>query len=226
MSKTAAAKPTSRVIRVAMIDDHSLFLESLKPILNAEPDIEVVGDATGREDGLAMIRRTQPHVLIQDICLGPDDGLKLFKEIKGAAPRTRCLVLTGFAENDFILRAIRQHMDGFLLKSCSTAILTNAIRQVAAGHKIWDHTILSRLAELDPSSERAHHVTGIKSLTAGERKIAHCIAEGMINRQIGTELHLSEKTIRNRITVIMEKLQVSRRSGVAALYTRTIERTR
>jgi two-component system response regulator DevR len=226
MNKAAAATPAPRMIHVAMIDDHTLFRESLKTILNAEPDIEVVGDAMGREDGLAMIGRTQPNVLIQDICLGPDDGIKLFREIKVASPRTRCLILTGFVENDFILRAIRQHMDGFLLKSCSAFVLTNAIRQVAAGHKAWDHAILSRLAELDPPSRQAPHVSGMKALTAGERKIAHCIAEGMTNRQIGIELHLAEKTIRNRITVIMEKLHVARRSGVAALYTRTMALSR
>jgi len=205
-------------IRLALVDDHTLFRETLKVVLNNEPDIRVIGDAAGLQDGLAMVRNTKPDVLIQDICLGTDDGLKMLQDVRTQAPGVRCLVLTGFVADEFIRRAIRQHADGFLLKSCSMPALITGIRQVASGHKSWDSSILSRLAEL--GSEEHPDRGGIILLSPPEQKIACLIAEGLTNREIGLRLHLAEKTIRNRVSLILDKLQVPRRSKLAALYTR------
>jgi len=205
-------------IRVALVDDHTLFRETLKVVLNTERDIQVIGDAANLTDGLAMVRRSQPDVLIQDICLGADDGLQMLQEIRTTVPAVRCLILTGFVADDYIRRALRKHADGFLLKSCSMPALITAIRQVAGGHKTWDNSILTRLAVLDSTElpERG----GIALLTPPEHKIARLIAEGLTNREIGVRLHLAEKTIRNRVSLILDKLHVTRRAKLAALYTR------
>jgi two-component system response regulator DevR len=220
MKKRLSTPGIHKPIRVGFIDDHTLFRESVKRILNSEPDIDVVGDSAGRVDGIAMILREKPDVLIQDIGLGSTDGLAMLSEIKTLAPRLKCLILTGMTDNHHILRAIRSRADGYLLKDCSMPALIEAIRKLARGQTIWDPALIARLMETDSKHDKELDVEGIKSLTASESKIAHLIAEGLTNREIGKRLHLAEKTIRNRISLIMDKLQVTRRAKIATLYTR------
>jgi len=213
-------KPPNTPIRVAMLDDHTLLRELLKGSLNAETDIEVVGEASRRQEGLAMINNEKPTVVLLDICLGNDDGLEILRYLKLTSPHIKCLITTGFTEDDFILEAIQSQADGYLLKNCSTNELINAIRQVANGHKYWDEFILRRLTTLNT---RQRHTTDQEKmcslLSPGEKEISRLVAEGMTNSEIGQHVHLAEKTIRNRISLIMGKLDVPRRSKLAALYT-------
>jgi two-component system, NarL family, response regulator DevR len=211
-------------IRVGIIDDHTLFRESVKRILDIETDIDVVGDSAGRADGLAMIVREKPDILLQDIGLGSADGLAMLSEIKTLTPHLKCLILTGMTENQHILRAIQNRADGFLLKDCSMPALIEAIRKLARGQTMWDPALIARLMETDSKFSEGLDAEGIQSLTASESKIAHLIAEGLTNREIGKRLHLAEKTIRNRISLMMDKLQVTRRAKIAALYTRNLDR--
>ena len=218
------ASISPRPIRVALVDDHTLLRESIKAILGSEKGISVVGDAAGRIEGLAMIRKVKPDILVQDIRLGLDDGLLMLREVREIAPKTRCLVLTGFTEDGLMHEAIRQLAFGFLLKSCSMPLLVSAIRQVAAGHKVWDPPTLARLTGLDRKPSEEIPETGMDTLTSVETRIASLIAEGLTNREIGVRVNLAAKTIRNRISLIMEKLQVTRRSKIATLFTQNAER--
>lgn len=211
------AQPDS-IIRVALIDDHTLLRELLGTVLSAESDLHVVGTAGGYQEGLTMIRECTPQVLLLDICLGHEDGLQLLHEVKDLSPQLKCIILTGVTDDEYFLKAIRRNADGFLLKNTSMPHLIRVIRQVAGGHKSWDSLLLSRLATLDSKSGSETDVSGMASLTPPERKIARLIAEGMTNREIGEQVRLADKTIRNRISIIMGKLQVSRRSKIAALY--------
>jgi two-component system, NarL family, response regulator DevR len=224
MKAVSRARTSTTPIRVALVEDHTLLRESIKAILNDKPRITVVGDAANRADGLAMIKKVKPDILVQDIRLGQDDGLMMLREVKDMAPGTRCLVLTGFTEDNLMLRAIRQSADGFLLKSCSMPVLVKAIRQVAGGQPFWDQDTLARLAGIDTASGLDAKESGLDSLTSMEQRIAGYIAEGLTNREIGNRVHLAEKTIRNRISIIMDKLQVTRRSKIAALFTQNAER--
>ncbi|MEI6564095.1 MAG: response regulator transcription factor [bacterium] len=226
MSKPSHPKPKSSVIRVALIDDHTLLRETMTCILNAEAGLHVVGDAAGRIEGMAMIAKQKPAVVIQDICIGRDNGLEMLQEIKAKAPDIKCLVLTGFTEDDFILQAIQYHADGYLLKSCSMPILVNAIRQVASGHKIWDESVLKRLTDLNSKKRLSPRELGMDVLTPGEQEISRLVADGLTNREIGKQIHLAEKTIRNRVSLIMDKIHISRRSKLAALYTENLTRPR
>jgi DNA-binding NarL/FixJ family response regulator len=226
MKSSPKQSPDPKPIRIGFIDDHTLFRHSLTQVLNAESDMKVVGDAAGREDGLAMIERHNPDILIQDISLGSEDGLEVMHEIKAAAPALKCLVLTGMVEDCHILRAIRKRADGYLLKDCSIPVIVEAIRKLARGQKVWDPSLIARLADMDPSPPYDTGLTGVDSLNSTEQQIAHLIAEGHTNREIGLQLHLAEKTIRNRISLILEKLHVPRRTNIASLYTRSVERNR
>ncbi len=226
MKSSRERTPTPNPIRIGFIDDHTLFRHSLTHVLNAEPDMQVVGDAAGRRDGLAMIGQHKPDILIQDINLGSDDGLEVMHEIKTTVPHLKCLVLTGMVEDSHILRAIRKQADGYLLKDCSIPVIVEAIRKLARGQKMWDPSLIARLAEMDPKPCGNAGGGSVNKLTPIEQKIAHLIAEGHTNREIGKQLHLAEKTIRNRVSLILEKLQVPRRTKIAALYTRNAERNR
>lgn len=213
-------------IRVVLVDDHTLLREILKSILNAEPGILVVGDASGQKDGLALIEREQPAVVIQDICIGHDNGLEMLSLLKANSPHIKCLVLTGFTEDDFILQAIQSQADGYLLKTCTMPTLVNAIRQVAKNHKFWDESILKRLTDINSKKKSPASEEGMDFLSPGEREISRLVAEGLTNIEIGCRVHLAEKTIRNRISLIMDKLHVARRSKLAALYTEYLGRNK
>lgn len=216
-------KPTPP-IRVVLVDDHTLLRETLKSILNAESGIQVVGDAYGQQDGLALIEQEEPHVVIQDICIGHDNGLEMLRHLKAHTPHIKCLVLTGFTEDNFILQAIQSQADGYLLKTCTMPTLVNAIRQVAKNHKFWDESILKRLTDIRSKKQLPSIEEGMDYLSPGEREISRLVAEGLTNIEIGRKVHLAEKTIRNRISLIMDKLHVSRRSKLAALYTEDLAR--
>lgn len=205
-------------IRIAIIEDESLLLDAVKLALGRTRGLSIVGDARSRTDGLAMVTRTQPHVLLLDVGLTDGSGLDLLHELKRAAPQTRCLILTGMHDNRLILQAIRRAADGFLFKNCGIPRLVKAIRRLACGQTAWEPELLMRVAGSDGAGREDAQETGIGSLNPVETRIAGFIAEGMTNREIGTQMHLAEKTIRNRISLIMDKLQVSRRSRIASLF--------
>jgi len=211
------------LIRVALIDDHTLLRETLKSILNTESDIQVVGDTANRTESLAMIEKEQPTVIVLDICLGHDNGLDLLRHLKSISPSIKCLIVTAFTEDDFILKAIQSHADGYLPKTCSIPTLVNAIRQVANNHAFWDESILKRLSDLHTQKQFPQNTEKIDYLSPNEKEISRLIAEGLTNGEIGQRVHLAEKTIRNRISLIMDKLHVSRRSKLAALYTENVK---
>jgi len=210
--------PSTHPIRVALVEDHTLLRESMKRILNVEHGISVVGDTGSRHEGITMIRAVKPDVLIQDICLGQDDGLQMLTDIKAISPATKCLILTAYRDDNLVMRAIRKSADGFLHKSCSMSLLIQAIRQVACGHQHWDCDTLAQLAGCGSNIRDAAPETGLKALSPNEIRIAGLIADGLTNREIGKRLHFAEKTIRNRVSFIMEKLEVTRRSKIAAIY--------
>jgi two-component system response regulator DevR len=211
-------------IRVALVDDHTLLRETMAHILNAESDIHVVGDAAGREESLAMIEKEKPTIVLLDICLEHDNGLDMLRHLKATAPHIKCLVLTGYTEDDFILEAIQGQAHGYLMKSCTIPTLLNAIRQVANGHKTWDESILKRLTAIHSKQNLKVNEPEMDYLSPGEKEISRLVAEGLTNGEIGRKIHLAEKTIRNRVSSIMGKLYVSRRSKLAALYTESLTR--
>lgn len=219
MNTDLSTCPPNPPIRIFLMEDQTLLRESMRRILNNEQGLRVVGTASTRADGLALIKKTKPDVLIQDACLGEEDGLEMLRDARALAPGIRCLVLTAFTDDGVLLQAIRQAADGFLLKTCSMPSLFKAIRLVAEGRQVWDNETLTRLARLDGEARKEAKETGMDSLVPLEFQIAKLIAAGLTNREIGQHLHLAEKTIRNRVSVIMDKLQVARRSKIAALFT-------
>ena len=201
-------------VRVFLVDDHEVVRRGLMDLLDAEDDIEVVGDAATAGMALAQIARTSPDVAVLDIRLPDGNGIEVCREVRARDPRIACLMLTSFGDDEALFDAIMAGAAGYLLKDIRGNDLIDAVRRVAAGDSLLDPSltgkVLERLRKGDEEDPR------LKALSDQERKILALIAEGLTNRQIAERMHLAEKTVKNYVSTILTKLQVSRRAEAAA----------
>jgi two-component system, NarL family, response regulator DevR len=204
-------------IRVYLLDDHEVVRRGLKDLLEAEDDIEVVGDAGSAGMGLAGIAATDPDVAVLDVRLPDGNGVEVCREVRARDPRVACLMLTSFGDDEALFDAIMAGAAGYLLKDVRGNDLVDAIRRVAAGDSLLDPTltgkVLERLRKGDEEDPR------LASLSEQERRILEFIAEGMTNRQIAAQMHLAEKTVKNYVSNLLAKLGMQRRTEAAVFYT-------
>lgn len=214
------AKQTDRradIIRLLLVEDHSVIREPLRDFLNARPGLSVVGEASTLTQALDLMKNVNADIMLLDICLHGEDGLDVLAEGRKLKPELKYLVLSAITEYDFVLKAIRHNAEGFLPKHCSSLKLEQTIRDIAQGRTVWEPDILSCLAKTG-SCDKTNIPPSTDELTPIEQKIARLIAEGFSNREIGHLLNNSEKTIRNRITNIFDKLHLKRRTQIARLF--------
>jgi two-component system response regulator DevR len=201
-------------LRVMVVDDHEVVRLGMKSALEIEPDIAVVGEATNGAEALAKVPVLAPDVILMDVRMEKLGGIEACREITGQYPETRVLMLTSFDDDDALAASLLAGARGYLLKNVTRAELLHAVRQVAAGVSLLDADLLGRgKHRLDvlaghPSSPEA-------ALTEREREVLALVARGFTNRQIAEALTLSEKTARNHLSHILEKLGLSRRSEAA-----------
>ena len=212
--------PDSPPIHVLVVDDHKVVRVGLKTILHDSPDIRVIGEAGSVRAAIQECRRLQPHVVLLDIRLPDGNGHAACREIKAAQPGVRILVLTSVLDDQSIVEAIASGADGYLLKEIDDGQLVEAIRHVSAGGAMLDSTVTRRVLET-VRSQTPHSKFGLGELSAQERRILSLLADGKTNKEIGNVLRLSEKTVRNYLTVVFEKLQVSNRAQAVALFVRS-----
>jgi DNA-binding NarL/FixJ family response regulator len=204
-------------IRLVLVDDHTLVREGIKRMVEDSPDIQVIGESDGYPACMEVIVKRRPDLVLMDIRLISGSGLDACEEIKRLYPEIKVVLLSAFAEGFMILRAIRHKADAYLLKDVNTENIVNAVHRVMAGEKVWDKVIVEFLVE---NESRRHDdiYTRHTTLTLQEREIAKLVAEGKTNNEIGETMNLKEKTIRNYLSTIMGKLNVTRRTQVAAAY--------
>jgi len=207
-------------IRVFLLDDHELVREGLKAVLQREDDIEVVGEAGTAIDGLRRIAATRPDVAVVDLMLPDGDGLDVCRGIKAKISGVACLILTSYSNDDVLLSAIRAEAAGFLLKRAAGPDIVRSIRIVAAGGSLIDPTLTGRLLErlrtgrVDDSGGEA-----LKDLSPQERKLLDHLSEGLTNRQIAERMNLAEKTVKNYVSNLLRKLNMSSRTEAAVFVT-------
>ncbi|MFO7779128.1 MAG: response regulator transcription factor [Nitriliruptoraceae bacterium] len=203
--------------RVFLVDDHEVVRRGLKDLLDAEDDIDVVGDAATAGMALAQIARTAPDVAVLDVRLPDGNGIEVCREVRARDPRIACLMLTSFGDDEALFDAIMAGAAGYLLKDIRGNDLIDAVRRVAAGDSLLDPSltgkVLERLRRGDEEDPR------LKALSEQERKILALIAEGLTNRQIAERMHLAEKTVKNYVSNLLSKLGMSRRTEAAVFYT-------
>ena len=214
----AEADSTSRLTRVFLLDDHEVVRRGLRNLLEAEPDIEVVGEAGTAESGLSRMRALRPDVALLDVRLPDGDGVTVCREIRSALPGTACLMLTAYGDDQALLGAIMAGAAGYVMKQDSAAELIGAVRAVAAGGSTLDadaaRRLMRRLREGSASEQ------SVSALSAQEKRVLDLIGDGLTNRQIAERMFLSEKTAKNYVSAVLGKLGLHRRSQAAALAAR------
>jgi DNA-binding NarL/FixJ family response regulator len=208
-------------IKVFLTDDHEIVRRGVRDLLEAEPDITVVGEAGTAESTLARIPALRPDVAVLDVRLPDGNGVAVCREIRSAMPQVACLMLTSFGDDDALFDAIMAGAAGYVLKQIRGTDLVGAVRTVAAGRSLLDPEAASRvMRRMRDQAERADPLAG---LTGQERKILELIGEGLTNRQIGERMYLAEKTVKNYVSALFAKLGMERRTQAAAYAARVFE---
>ncbi|TQF04342.1 response regulator transcription factor [Kitasatospora acidiphila] len=206
-------------IRVFLLDDHEVVRRGVRELLSGEADIEVVGEAGTAAEALSRIPAVLPDVAVLDVRLPDGNGVEVCREIRSRHPDVRCLMLTSFSDDEALFDSIMAGASGYVLKAIRGTDLLSAVRDVAAGKSLLDPAATSRVLERlrtggEPEDEK------LAQLTKQERRILDLIGEGMTNRQIGNELHLAEKTVKNYVSSLLSKLGMERRTQAAAYVAR------
>jgi DNA-binding NarL/FixJ family response regulator len=207
--------------RVFLLDDHEIVRRGLRDLLEAEEDLEVVGEASTAEEALGRIPPTRPEVAVLDVRLPDGDGIEVCREIRSRHPEVRCLMLTSFADDEALFAAIMAGASGYVLKQVRGTDLVDAVRRVARGESLLDPSLTGKVLERLRAKPEEDELAG---LSDQERRILDLIAEGHTNRQIAETIYLAEKTVKNYVSNLLAKLGMSRRSEAAAYAARLSER--
>lgn len=207
--------PAEQTISVFLLDDHEVVRRGVAALLSAEPDLEVVGEASTASQALARIPALRPDVAILDVRLPDGDGVSVCREIRSRLPEVACLMLTSFADDDALFDAVMAGAAGYVLKQIHGTDLVGAVRTVASGQSLLDPRSTARM--LERLREQASKKDPLAALSDQERRILELIGEGLTNRQIGERMYLAEKTVKNYVSNLLAKLDMQRRTQAAAL---------
>jgi two-component system, NarL family, response regulator DevR len=211
------AKPPP--VRLLVVDDHEIVRKGLRSVLGHADGIEVVGEAAGVAEAISEAIRLTPDVVLMDVRLQDGTGVEACREILAARPATRVLFLTSFSDEEAVLAAVFAGASGYLLKEIGAEALLSAIASVAAGHSILDPVAVRAMTEkMNAMAGRGAESEG-DALSPQERRVLALVARGKTNKEIGAALGLSDKTVKNYLSNIFQKLRVTRRSQAAAIYT-------
>jgi two-component system response regulator DevR len=203
-------------IRVFLVDDHEIVRRGVRELLEAEPDLEVVGEASTVQEAVARIPAAKPDVAVLDVRLPDGNGVALCRDLRDLMPDLACLMLTSFADDEALLDAVLAGAAGYVLKDVRGNALVGGIRTVAAGGSLLDPKAASLVLERLRAPAKADP---LEDLTTQERRILALIGEGLTNREIAGRLFLAEKTVKNYVSNVLAKLGLQRRTQVAVLAT-------
>lgn len=208
----------SRSIRILIADDHTMVRQGLSQICDSEIDMQVVGQAANGQEACDLAAQVEPDVIIMDINMPVLDGVEATRFITESQPNVGVIILTMNRQDQYVFEAIKAGARAYLLKDADSDELLRAIRTVAVGEALLDSAIAMKMMdEFRRLQGNPVGADGITQLTDRELDILRLVAQGLDNVEIGNRLGLSEKTIRNRLTTIFEKLHVNNRIQ-AALY--------
>ncbi len=205
-------------IGVFLLDDHEIVRRGLKDLIEAEEDLTVVGEAATATQALGRIPAVRPDVAVLDVRLPDGNGVNVCRDIRSTMPDVACLMLTSFDDDNALFDAIMAGAAGYVLKQIQGADLVGAIRTVASGESLLDPQATARVMQ------RLRHRTEaddpVSALTEQERRVLELIGEGLTNRQIGAQMFLAEKTVKNYVSSLLTKLGMERRTQAAVLAAR------
>ncbi|MEZ0092415.1 response regulator [Streptacidiphilus sp. EB129] len=194
-------------MQIFLLDDHEMIRRGVRQLLEAEPDMKVVGEAGTCAEAMVRVPELQPHVAVLDVRLPDGDGISVCRELRSLMPELACVMLTSFDDDTALLEAVMAGASGYVLKEVEGANLINAVRTVASGKSLLDPSMTQDLLErVSHQRETADTKEGGTQLGWRERQILQLVGEGRTNRQIGKELSLSEKAVKDHVSGMLEKL--------------------
>lgn len=203
-------------IKVLLADDHNLFREGLRKLIEIEPDIRVVGEASDGHQVLKMVQELEPDVVLMDINMPITDGIAATGEIIRRRPNTGVIVLTMHKEDGHVVRAVQAGARGYLLKNAKAAEVVGAIRAVAKGASLVDPMMMTKvLAEFRRISAESGAQDGLAGLTKSEIEILRLLASGASNKEIARKMGIANSTVKNKLTVLFGKIDVADRTQAA-----------
>jgi DNA-binding NarL/FixJ family response regulator len=209
-------------LRVFLLDDHEMVRRGLKDLFEPHDDIEVVGESGSAKDAEARIPALRPHVALLDGRLPDGSGVEVCRAVRSVDPSIRAIILTSYDDDEALFAAIMAGASGYILKQIVGVDLVDVVRKVADGQSLLDPSVTQRVLERIRSGAGPEPVE-LQSLTPQERRILELITEGMTNRQIGEQLFLAEKTVKNYVTSVLSKLGMQRRTQAAVLASKLLK---
>ncbi len=213
MSSTSSGKPP---VRVVLVDDSEVVRTGLRTLLATERTIDIAGEAGNVATAVETCLRTKPDLVLLDIRLPDGSGFDACRQILARLPATRVLILTSVADDKLVENAIRSGAHGYLLKEIDRNGLVQAIRDVAGGKSVLDPNVTARVLEFLRAGRPDENL--LATLSPQESRVLALIAEGCTNKEVGAKLGLSEKTVKNYLSTVFEKLHVSRRAEAAVIF--------
>jgi two-component system, NarL family, response regulator DevR len=202
-------------IPVVLVDDHALVRLGLKTLIDDQADMHVIGEAGTAQEAFQAVERLRPQVVLMDIRLPGEGGLGATRRIVDRFPETRVVMLTSFADEELVMSAIRAGAVGYLLKEVGNEEVLRGIRAAAQGHSVMDAATTSRLFARVRAADRKEEQDAFRELSEREMAVLNEVGQGKTNAEIAQSLNLSEKTARNYVSAILEKLQLSNRIELA-----------
>ena len=203
-------------IRILLVDDHEVVRVGLRALLSSHPGLSVVDDAASGRDAVEKALCYKPDVVIMDLRLPEKDGVEAIRTIRAKCPQIRILVLTAFSDDQLLFDAVAAGANGYILKEINGEKLVEALRALARGESLLDSRVTERILRRFKEGPLRPETTAFSSLSFQERRILTLIVDGKSNREIGVQLHLSEKTVRNYVSQILSKLGLQSRTQAAA----------
>jgi DNA-binding NarL/FixJ family response regulator len=213
---TPSKPDTMRPLRLLIVDDHEVVRQGLVALLGRRPEFSVVAQAGTVAEAIAAARRHEPDLVIMDVRLPDGSGIEACREIRAEMPRTRVVMLTSYPDEEAVLSAIIAGASGYLLKQVRGRDLVAALESVGRGDSLLDPAITERVLERVRRAASGGERDELAELTAQERRILLLVAEGKTNKEIATEVFLSDKTVKNYVSSILSKLDLQRRAQAAS----------
>jgi two-component system, NarL family, response regulator DevR len=214
------------LLRVMLVDDHEVVRGGIRALLEAADDIVVCAEASSAREAVATADRVLPDVIVMDVKLQDGSGIEATRDIRAARPATQVLMLTSYADDEALFASIMAGAAGYVLKQIKGGDLVRAVHTVGQGGSLLDPAVTAGVLDRLRSGKFTVKDEKLARLSPQEERILSLIAAGRTNRQIGEEMHLAEKTVKNYVSSILAKLEVARRAEAAVYLTRHGEQPR
>jgi two-component system, NarL family, response regulator DevR len=207
-------------LRVMLVDDHEVVRAGIRAMLQSTDDIIVTAEAGSVREAVDEADRSRPDLVVMDVRLADGSGIEATREILAEHPRTRVIMLTSFADDEALFSSIMAGASGYVLKQVAGGELVRAIRAVGAGESLLDPAVTKSVLDRLRKGKHLMRDERLARLSPQEERILALIADGKTNKEVGEELHLAEKTVKNYVSSILSKLEVARRAEAAAYLAR------